>query len=328
MKSGARQGSVGAAAASLLVRAVEPAAQRLLVLIYHRVLETPDPLAPREMTAQIFRWQMELLQRYANVLPMHDALRRLADGTLPRRAVCVTFDDGYADNERIALPILREFAIPATVFVTTGFAGRWSHVERHVDRGRPAAPRGNPRPQSGRGADRRGRWRSLARVGSCVRSSNRSSISSPRSVWRGRAGSRSIAAPSYLRDLMMSSEQLRRLHAAGIELGAHTVSHPILLKLTDGRGDAGTAAPAARGSRRSSARPSGILRIPMAGRVSTTMRRTSSWPGPAGSRRRSARGAAPARRASDRWQLPRFTPWDRTPARWIARLVLELRNPQ
>ena len=42
--SGARQGAVGAAAASMLVRAAEPAAQRLLVLIYHRVLETPDPL--------------------------------------------------------------------------------------------------------------------------------------------------------------------------------------------------------------------------------------------------------------------------------------------
>ena len=38
------------------------------------------------------------------------------------------------------------------------------------------------------------------------------------------------------------------------------------------------------------------------------------------------RGACSAQ--SDRWQLPRFTPWDRTPALWLARLVLELRNPQ
>ena len=32
--------------------------------------------------------------------------------------------------------------------------------------------------------------------------------------------------------------------------------------------------------------------------------------------------------SGDRWQLPRFTPWDRSPTRWIARLVIELRNPQ
>ena len=326
MTSGARRGSVAAAAASLLVRAVEPAAQRLLVLIYHRVLETPDPLAPREMTAQIFRWQMELLQRYANVLPMHDALRRLADGTLPRRAVCVTFDDGYADNERIALPILREFAIPATVFVTTGFVdgGRmWNdtliEAVRRLRAGtHDLSPLGVQTVEVDGAASRACLVRTIIEQVKHLEPTERLA----RTRWLEEYCGAELPA-----DLMMSSEQLRRLHAAGIELGAHTISHPILLKLT--------IAAATQELQVGRARLAAIIGAPVRyfaypnGRpgvdydaAHVELARACGFEAAFSTRR----GVCAA--ASDRWQLPRFTPWDRTPARWIARLVIELRNPQ
>ena len=47
-----------------------------------------------------------------------DALER--GGPLPRRALAVTFDDGYADNHRLGLPVLRALGLPATVYVATG----------------------------------------------------------------------------------------------------------------------------------------------------------------------------------------------------------------
>jgi len=326
VKSGARQGAVGAAAASMLVRAAEPAAQRLQVLIYHRVLETQDPLAPREMTAEIFRWQMQLVQRYANVLPLHEALRRLADGTLPRRAVCVTFDDGYADNERVALPILREFEIPATVFVATGFAngGRmWNDTLIEAIRRLPAGrhdlgPLGAPTVEVDGAASRASLVRTLIDHVKHLEPAERLA----RTRWL-----EEYCGAELPGDLMMTSEQLRRLHAAGVELGAHTVSHPILLKIT--------AAAAAEELQASRAQLAAIVGAPVRyfaypnGRPGVDydarhveLARSCGFEAAFSTRR----GACSAQ--SDRWQLPRFTPWDRTPALWIARLVLELRNPQ
>jgi peptidoglycan/xylan/chitin deacetylase (PgdA/CDA1 family) len=326
VKATARRGSLGAAAASILARAVEPAARRLMVLIYHRVLATPDPLAPREMTAEIFRWQMQLVQRHASVLPLHEALRRLAAGTLPRRAVCVTFDDGYADNERVALPILREFDIPATVFVTTGFVdgGRmWNDTLIEAIRRLPAGthhlgPLGAQTVEVDGPASRAALVRTTIDQVKHLEPAERLA----RTRWLEEYCGAELPA-----DLMMTSEQLRRLYAAGIELGAHTVSHPILLKLT--------ASAATEELRASRARLAAIIGAPVRyfaypnGRpgvdydaAHVELARSCGFEAAFSTRR----GACSAH--SDRWQLPRFTPWDRTPARWIARLVLELRNPQ
>jgi peptidoglycan/xylan/chitin deacetylase (PgdA/CDA1 family) len=93
----------------------------LLVLIYHRVLPTRDPLLPDEPDAADFSAQMDLIGRNFRVLPLREAVQRLRSGDLPARSVSITFDDGYANNCEVALPILRERGIPATVFVATGF---------------------------------------------------------------------------------------------------------------------------------------------------------------------------------------------------------------
>lgn len=65
---------------------------------------------------------------------VHDAL---VGDRGPRRFVCFTFDDGYADNYRYALPIFRRFGAPMTVYVATGFVERsifywWAAVEQLV----------------------------------------------------------------------------------------------------------------------------------------------------------------------------------------------------
>jgi peptidoglycan/xylan/chitin deacetylase (PgdA/CDA1 family) len=77
---------------------------RLSVLIFHRVLPRPDPLFPGEPDAARFDWQLRLLKRWFDILPLPDAVHALREGRLPARALAITFDDGYADNCTVALP--------------------------------------------------------------------------------------------------------------------------------------------------------------------------------------------------------------------------------
>ena len=64
---------------------------------------------------------MALLAAHFTVLPLSEAVERLARGALPARAVCVTFDDGYADNYAVAAPILPGMGSAATFFVAARY---------------------------------------------------------------------------------------------------------------------------------------------------------------------------------------------------------------
>lgn len=105
-----------------LLTVVAPGGTRgLSILVYHRVLPQADPLFPSIVDAERFSLQLELLRRCFNVLPLPEALARLRNGSLPPRAACITFDDGYADNEAVALPLLRQHGLHATFFIASGF---------------------------------------------------------------------------------------------------------------------------------------------------------------------------------------------------------------
>jgi peptidoglycan/xylan/chitin deacetylase (PgdA/CDA1 family) len=104
-----------------------------LILGYHRVAGVAqDPFAT-DVTPQYFDEQLEVLHRCACPISLRELVQRLRDGNLPRRSVSLTFDDGYADNLYYAKPLLERYQIPATVFVATGYVGRefwWDELER------------------------------------------------------------------------------------------------------------------------------------------------------------------------------------------------------
>ena len=70
------------------------------------------------------RRKMEAISEVATPIALGELVRRTRERTLPRRAVAVTFDDGYEDNAAVAAPVLERLDIPATIFVTTDAVGR------------------------------------------------------------------------------------------------------------------------------------------------------------------------------------------------------------
>ncbi|MDO4681337.1 MAG: polysaccharide deacetylase family protein [Lautropia sp.] len=106
------------------IRRLMDSDSRLLVLMYHRVIDDPraDPFQ-LGMCVQKHRFaeQLAWLKNNAHVLPLEDAVTRLLAGEpLPPRSVAITFDDGYRDNLTIAAPLLKQQAFPATIYVVTG----------------------------------------------------------------------------------------------------------------------------------------------------------------------------------------------------------------
>lgn len=293
--------------------------KKLFILIYHRVLDKPDFMRPGEVDKVAFTWQMELLAKYFNVLPLHDALQKMQTDTLPSRAVCITFDDGYADNYTNALPILKKFNLSATFFIANGFlnGGRmWNDTVIEAVRNFHLSEL------------------DLTAIGLerfDVSDHDKKYLASTKIIQRIKH------LPPVQRDqhtvfiatqsqnlpdnLMMTTEQLKQLHQSGMEIGGHTVNHPILAKLEDEIAEQEVIEnkkfleKLLNTSLRFFAYPNGkpfedylsqqvqiIKNVGYYGALST------QW--------------GVAYRSCDQWQLPRFTPWDSTPIKFMLRMIL------
>lgn len=111
------------------------AANFVLILGYHRVAETA--VDPYELCVRPdhFAGQMAVLQREAQVIDLPALAEMLQNGNLPRRAVVITFDDGYLDIFQTAKPVLAAHSLPATVFAVTGALGQefwWDKLARII----------------------------------------------------------------------------------------------------------------------------------------------------------------------------------------------------
>jgi peptidoglycan/xylan/chitin deacetylase (PgdA/CDA1 family) len=87
------------------------------VLFYHRVAD--DHPNDWTISTRAFAKQIHWLRAHFDLVSLDEAQQRLAAGQNPLPTACITFDDGYADNMRYALPLLFEYDIPFTYFVST-----------------------------------------------------------------------------------------------------------------------------------------------------------------------------------------------------------------
>jgi peptidoglycan/xylan/chitin deacetylase (PgdA/CDA1 family) len=205
----------------------------LVVVTYHRVLDAPDPMLS-EPDIGAFRDQLTFLARHMRILPLRDALGLLASGSLPRRAVSITFDDGYANNYSCALPVLRSMGVPATVFVATGYLDggcMWNDAVIEAFR-RCRKPSLDLTSLDGGVSLGRYDLGSLeqrrAGKAAVVEALKYLSFPARTALVRQIAKLAEIELPG---NLMLTSDEVRGLRREGVEIGGHTVNHPILSRV-------------------------------------------------------------------------------------------------
>jgi len=297
---------------------------RLTVLIFHRVLPEPDPLFPGEPDAVRFQTQMHWIKTWFNVLPLPEAVERLRAGSLPARAAAITFDDGYADNFTVALPILRRAGLPATFFIAAGYLdGGWMWNDTVIDLIRKAEGPDLDLLQFklehypvGTLEDRRRSLEQLLGKLKYLEPGRRNDLVAEL------AGVANIEPP---RDLMLTTDQVRALAAAGMTIGAHTVSHPILTRMAEHEARAEMTESRQRleaitGSKVTLfAYPNGK---PGTDYTAAHVRLARE----AGFEAACSTGWGAATKGCDIFQIPRFTPWDRSGWRYALRLARNMRH--
>ncbi len=212
------------------------------ILAYHRVLESVDPdgfsfdVDLISASADAFRAQMRHVLRHFRPMRFDELADCLDCGRRPpRRALLISFDDGYDDNHRIAFPILRELGLSAMFFVSTG----------HIDSGEPyaydwlvhmlcssAAARARlpelgidlPMPETLHERRELAR-RLLDRTKALPADAQREMIARLEREWR------LPRAPGHPSCRPMRWDDLREMRRAGMEVGSHGIEHRMLAKL-------------------------------------------------------------------------------------------------
>lgn len=117
--------SVKSAGISMLVQNSRWRRDRLLILAYHGIsaLDEHEWNFTQYMPPEVLRSRFQQLRDSGcAVLPLDEAIMRLQAGELPDRAVAITFDDGFADFRSQALPLIKEFEVPVTLYLTTFYS--------------------------------------------------------------------------------------------------------------------------------------------------------------------------------------------------------------
>lgn len=302
------------------VRALSPGGSRgrHQTLIFHRVLAARDPLLPGEPDQADFDALVGMLKRHFTILPLAEAIALRATDQLPRASLSITFDDGYADNATRALPVLTAHGVHATFFVATGFldGGRmWNDTVIETVRRLPEGTLDlsrlglgtHPLTDAQRPAVLHNVITAIKHLPAAKRAEKVAAISD--------------LAKDLPDDLMMRSDQVKAMVAAGMEIGGHTVTHPILTRIDDNQARQEIADGKAHLEAlldqpiRLFAYPNGKPGQDYAPQHASIVRDLGF---------EAAVTTAPGvmTSASDPFQLPRFTPWDQTHPRFILRLLM------
>ena len=206
-------------------------AGKLQILTYHRVLDQDDEYID-DVSVHVFEEHVRILSSDFNVLRLDRASKLLSEGRLPQRSVCITFDDGYADNYDVAFPILKKYGVTATFFVATGFLDggtMWNDVIKYSCKLADDTVILDAVRRRGQSTDNDISSIRLTLIHETIRSVKYLDINKRNEKVKEFAAE---LATKPVNNLMMTSAQVADLADCGMEIGAHTVNHPILKKMS------------------------------------------------------------------------------------------------
>lgn len=202
------------------------------VLTYHRVNDDRDPFFDSVPT-EVFELQIAHIAHAYCVLTVEDLVERMQHGRVPRNALAITFDDGYRDTLTHAAPILARHAVPATLFLATGFIGtaeipgydRLALAFKLSTRPRIETPWGEPLSLATPAERLAGVASTLARLKSRPDGESRPALDAL-------VDTLGVTDPRVFKNLMLTWDDVHALMGLGFSIGAHTVNHPILSRVS------------------------------------------------------------------------------------------------
>ncbi len=203
------------------------------VLMYHHVTDRPEPFFPH-VTRKVFARQMEFVRKHFRVTELGRLAELVKNGEpIPPRVLALTFDDEYEDFYRNAFPLLREYRIPATVFITTGCVDTggipWTDELGFLFRETGKSGLKLSRAEGGEvfsWTEESSRLSEFRRVKALLKNvfedERRELFEQVR---------RQLAVTEKNPSRILGRSEIREMAAAGIDFGAHTVNHPILTRV-------------------------------------------------------------------------------------------------
>jgi len=209
--------------------------RRILVLTYHRFTDSPRP---GRTSAGLLAAQLDYLARHYTVLPLSTVERNLREHRrLPPATAAITVDDGYSDFHDIAWPVLRRRKLPATVFVVTDFVDRrrwiWTdkipYVMARTRVDRVSLEVSGTRIDAALKNDG-ARRAAAARINALLKSQPDEAKDAQIDRISAHCGLALPEAPPA-EYASCTWSQLREMEKDGVEIGSHTVTHPILTRV-------------------------------------------------------------------------------------------------
>jgi peptidoglycan/xylan/chitin deacetylase (PgdA/CDA1 family) len=229
---------------SLMERIDPRSSNTLRVLTYHRVADpakTPWRSPTVTVTPTAFEQQMRMLKNQYCVVSVERVLEAANSGRdLPERAVLLTFDDAYQDFVENALPVLKRYQLPVTLFVPTAFPDHpekvfwWDQLYAAIQHARSLQEVQTP-------VGLLPVWTNAQRKQTfrIIRNYVKSQPHEQAMEWVNHF-CREVEAPA-LRGDILSWDDLRMVAAQGVVLGAHTQTHPLMSQLSPAAARAETA---------------------------------------------------------------------------------------